>query len=152
MMDQFLFARSSGRGGEELLADCINQLGSVPPEANFGFLYLSDHLADQAGAVLDRLKQVTGINYWVGSVGLAIVATNNEYYDQPAMAVMLADFNEADFHMLPNFTTNTSALKGELAEWCSANDFNVGLVHADPHNPATQTLLEQLAMIFRPPF
>jgi len=144
MMDQFLLAQSAGRSGDELLDDCIKQLGSIPPEANFGFLYLSDHLADTAGAILDRLKQITDISFWVGSVGMAILASQNEYYEQPAMAIMLADFNEADFHILPNFTVDTAALSGELAQWCGANDFNVGLLHADPENPATQALLALL--------
>ncbi len=144
MMDHFLLAQSAGRSGDELLDDCIKQLGSIPPEANFGFLYLSDHLADTAGEILDRLKQITDINFWVGSVGMAILASHNEYYEQPAMAIMLADFNEADFHILPNFTVDTAALSGELARWCSANDFNVGLLHADPENPATQALLALL--------
>jgi small ligand-binding sensory domain FIST len=144
MMDQFLLAQSAGRSGDELLDDCIKQLGSIPPEANFGFLYLSDHLADQAGEILNRLKQITDISYWVGSIGIAILASQNEYYDQPAMAIMLADFNEADFHILPNFTVDTSALSGELAQWCGANDFNVGLLHADPENPATQALMTLL--------
>ena len=144
MMDQFLLAQSAGRAGDELLDDCINQLGSIPPEANFGFLYLSDHLSDQAASILNRLKQVTDISCWVGSVGMAILASQHEYYDQPAMAIMLAGFNEADFHILPNFTTDTAALSGELADWCGANDFNVGLVHADPENPATQALLTLL--------
>jgi len=145
MMNQFLLAQSAGRTGDELLDDCLNQLGSIPPEANFGFLYISDHLADQAESILNRLKQVTDISYWVGSVGMAILASQNEYYDQPAMAIMLADFNEADFHILPNFTIDTAALSGELADWCSANDFNVGLLHADPENPGTQALLAQLS-------
>jgi len=145
MMDQFLLAQSAGRSGEELLNDCLNQLGSIPPEANFGFLYISDHLADQAEEILNRLKQITDINYWVGSVGMAILASQNEYYDQPAMAIMLADFNEADFHILPNFTIDTAALSGELADWCGANDFNVGLLHADPENPGTQALLARLS-------
>ena len=144
MMDRFLLAQCSGFTGDELLDDCLNQLGSIPPEANFGFLYLSDDLSGQAGAILDRLKQVTDIAYWVGTVGIGIIANETEYYDQPAMAIMLADFNEADFHMLPNLGSDTTALSGELADWASANDFNVGLLHADPTNPATQALLAQL--------
>lgn len=144
MMDQFLLAQSAGRSSDELLADCLNQLGSIPPEANFGFLYLSDHLSNAAESILDRLKQATDIDYWVGTVGIGIIASNVEYYDQPAMSIMLGGFNEADFHMLPNFRKDTAAPSGELADWCSANDFNVGLLHADPTNPATQALLEQL--------
>jgi small ligand-binding sensory domain FIST len=144
MMDRFLLAQSSGFSGDELLAECLNQLGSIPPEANFGFLYLSDALSAQAGAILDRLKQVTDIDYWVGTVGIGIIASDTEYYDQPAMAIMLADFNEADFHMLPNLGSDTTELSGELADWCEANDFNVGLLHADPTNHSTQALLAQI--------
>jgi hypothetical protein len=139
MMDQFLLARSSGKAADELLINCLNQLGDIPPEANFGFLYLSDHLADSAESILARLKQATDIENWVGSVGIGIIANETEYYDEPAMAIMLAGFNEADFHILPNFCTDTAALSGELGDWCNANDFNVGLLHADPTNPATQT-------------
>ena len=58
-MDQFLLAQSAGRSGDELLDDCLNQLGSIPPEANFGFLYLSDDLSGQATAILERLKEIT---------------------------------------------------------------------------------------------
>lgn len=143
-MDRFLLAQSAGHTADELLHECLNQLGSIPPEANFGFLYLSDHLSNEAELILDRLKQQTDISYWVGTIGIGIIASETEYYDQPAMAIMLAGFNEADFHMLPNFSTDTAALKGELADWCSANDFNIGLLHADPTNPTTQTLLTQL--------
>ncbi len=143
-MDRFLLAQSAGRSGDELVADCLNQLGSIPPEVNFGFLYLSDHLADSAEFILGRLKQATDVEYWVGTVGIGIIASETEYYDDPAMAIMLAGFNEADFNMLPNFCTDTSALSGELSDWCSANDFNVGLLHADPTNPATQDLIINL--------
>jgi len=144
MMDRFLLAQSTGQSTDELITDCLNQLGSIPPEANFGFLYLSDHLADSAESILNQLKQATDIESWVGTVGIGIIASESEYYDQPAMAIMLAGFNEADFHMLPNFSSDTVALSGELADWCNANDFNVGLLHADPSNPVTQTLLKKL--------
>jgi small ligand-binding sensory domain FIST len=143
-MNRFLLARSAGHSANKLLDDCIKQLGSIPPEATFGFLYLSDYLLDEASALLNRLKSLTDIPNWVGSLGMGIIASNAEYYDQPAMAIMLADFNEADFHILPNFIEDTSALSGELVDWCKANDFNVGLVHADPDNPFAQSLIEQL--------
>ncbi len=144
-MKQFLLANSSGSAADDLVNNCLNQLGSIPPEANFGFLYINDHLTASAELILEKLKQATNIEYWVGTVGIGIIASDTEYYDGPAMVVMLADFNEADFHMLPNFCTDTAALTGELTDWCSANDFNVGLLHADPTNPSSQTILNNLA-------
>jgi small ligand-binding sensory domain FIST len=144
MMKQFLLAHSADRSVDELLDDCLNQLSDIPPEANFGFLYLSDRVADQADTILNKLKQVTGISDWVGTIGIGIIASHIEYYDQPAMAVMVAGFNEADFYMLPNCTGATADLPDALASWCGANDFNVGLLHADPSNVSTQPLLKDL--------
>jgi small ligand-binding sensory domain FIST len=144
MMSRFLHAHSAGQPGDKLRDACLNQLGSIPPEANFGFLYLSDHLADVAENLLTRLKEVTGITDWIGTVGIGIIANGNEYYDQPAMTIMLADFNEADFYLLPNLRADNATLTTELADWCGANDFNVGLLHADPETANLQAMLAQL--------
>jgi small ligand-binding sensory domain FIST len=132
MMDQFLLAHGAGQSGDLLLDDCLNQLGDIPPEANFGFLYLSDALADMAESLIARLKEATGITAWVGTVGIGIIGGATEYYDEPAMAIMLAGFNEADYRLLSNLRENDASLPAELADWCSNNDFNVGLLHADP--------------------
>ena len=144
MMNRFLLAHGAGQAGDELLDDCLNQLGDIPPEANFGFLYLSDQLADAAEPLIDRLKQATGITAWVGTIGIGIIGGATEYYDQPAMAIMLAGFNEADFRLLPNLREDDASLSAELTDWCAANDFNVGLLHADPATASLQALLAQL--------
>jgi small ligand-binding sensory domain FIST len=144
MMKRFMLAHSAGQAGDKLLDDCLNQLSDIPPEANFGFLYLSDQLANAAEPLLARLKQATGITAWVGTVGIGVIASGTEYYDQPAMAIMLAGFNEADFQLLPNLQAGESTLNSELANWCNSNDFNVGLLHADPHTANLQDLLAQL--------
>lgn len=144
-MKQFLLAQSSGASADELVNDCLNQLGSIPPEANFGFIYLSDHLADSTSRILQKLKQTSGVEHWVGTIGIGIIAGETEYYDKPAMAIMLADFNEADFHMLPNISDEKATIEGGLLDWCSSNDFNMGLLHADPTNPSTQTILSNLS-------
>ncbi|MFZ9037755.1 MAG: FIST signal transduction protein [Gammaproteobacteria bacterium] len=144
MMDQFLLAHGAGQSGDQLFDDCLNQLGDIPPEANFGFLYLSDALADMAEALIARLKEATGITAWVGTVGIGIIGGATEYYDEPAMAIMLAGFNEADYQLLSNLRENDASLPAELADWCSNNDFNVGLLHADPATANLQPLLARL--------
>lgn len=148
-MKQFLLAHSSDKPAQDLISECLKQLGDIPPEANFGFLYISDYLAEEAEYILNQLKELTRITYWVGSTGMSLIATQQEYYEAPAMVIMLADFNEADFQILPNFTDSTSplfdSLDGELINWCNNNDFNVGLIHADPENPAVQPLIHQLS-------
>ncbi len=143
-MKQFLHAHSANKLTKELLDDCVKQLGDIPPEATFGFIYLSDLLLEETEYILNQLKLRTGINHWVGSVGMGLIASEQEYYDLPAIVLMIADFNENDFHVLPNFTENTEPLKDELLNWCDNNDFNVGLIHGDPNSPVVQPLIHQL--------
>jgi len=143
-MNQFLLAHSAGKDTDSLLSDCLEQLNPVPTDASFGFLYISDHLTDYADLILQQLKQHCAVSHWVGSSGIGLLASHTEYYNQPAMVIMLADFNEADFYILPNICENTRPLEGEVLDWCNKNDFNVGLIHADPDNPAIQPLIHQL--------
>ncbi len=143
-MKQFLLAHSANQSTNDLIEECLSQLGSIPPEATFGFLYLSDLLLEEAEYILNKLKELTSLDHWVGSLGMALVATGQEYYDQKAMVIMVADFNEADFRILPNFIEDTSAVSGELLSWCNNNDFNVGLIHGDPENPLVQPLISKL--------
>ena len=143
-MNAFIFAHSAGQNLNHVLKDCLEQLGDIPPETTLGFIYVSDYLVEQLPGLIDRLKQATDIQYWVGSMGMGIIASQQEYYDQPALAIMLADFNESDFRVLPNFTQDIEDFDKELDDWCQSHDFHIGLVHGDPENPAFQYLLEQL--------
>ncbi len=143
-MNQFLLAHSADKPTLNLLDECLKQLGDIPPEATFGFLYLSDLLLKEAEYILNQLIERTDLVHWVGSSGTGLIATQQEYYNQKAMVIMIADFNEADFHILPNFTENASSLPDELLSWCNNNDFNVGLVHGDPESPGIQPLIHQL--------
>lgn len=143
-MKKFLLAHSSEKHADALLEDCLKQLGEIPAEASFGFLYISDHLCEQSAYILEQLQQTTGISNWVGSVAISLIASHQEYYDTPAMAMMIADFDEADFRILPNFIEGTEQLSGDLLKWSQSNDFNIGLIHADPDNPDIQPLIHQL--------
>ncbi|MFQ5764694.1 MAG: hypothetical protein ACE5GT_07190, partial [Rhodospirillales bacterium] len=43
--------------------------------ARLGFLYVTDALAGDFAAILDRLGEATGTDDWVGSVGIGICAS-----------------------------------------------------------------------------
>jgi len=144
-MNQFLIAKAAGASANDLMQQCLEQFGDIPPEASLGFIYATDHLSDDFPRIIETLKQETGIQHWVGSLGMGVIATDQEYYDQPALAMMLADINEGDFRLLPNLTQNVEPMAGELREWLSQHQYHIGLVHADPENSATQEILAQLA-------
>ncbi len=100
-MQQFLFGHSSGNDADRLVEECLSQIGGVPAEANFGFIYATDALAADLRDVLETLKAKTGIVRWTGTVGVGVSTTGQEYYEQPALAVMLASFPENAFKTVP---------------------------------------------------
>jgi len=66
-----------------------DQHASAP---NLGLLYITDDYADAAQDILDYLGgELSVITDWAGTVGIGIAATGVEYFDEPAMAVMLLE-------------------------------------------------------------
>ena len=59
-MEQFLFASARDQAPERLLADCLDQLGPPPEHANLGFVYASDHLADDLAHLVLELQRHLG--------------------------------------------------------------------------------------------
>ena len=55
-----------------------------------GWVYFSDHYAAQAAALYAALRnQWPGVD-WVGAVGVGVAASGVEYFDEPALVLMLA--------------------------------------------------------------
>ena len=65
--------------------------------ANLGFVYATDAFAPHFADISDYPRDATGIEHWVGSVGLGICATGIEYFDQPALCLLTARFPESRY-------------------------------------------------------
>ena len=53
-------------------------------------LYITDHYAPHAQDILDHLgAELPEITDWSGTVGVGVASSNVEYFDEPALAVML---------------------------------------------------------------
>ena len=85
-MPEFRYGHADAKDWREAAKSCLAQLGQGP--ANLGFLYVTDHYADQLKDIVANLKHGTGVPHWVGTVGLGVCATGKEYLDEGAMAVM----------------------------------------------------------------
>lgn len=138
MSAPFKFAHAGHADWTQGAQACMQQLGAIPSTASLGFLYVSDALIGELDAILAFFKSATGVPDWVGSVGVGICATGVEYLDVPAMAVMLAEFDPADFSMLPVLRTpqDIEALPA---------DAYFAVVHGDPANTRMQDLIEGLS-------
>src|SRR5262245_57384649 len=83
-----------------LAANCLRQLGDAARDATLGFVYVTDAFADRLGELTAFLRERSGIADWVGSVGIGIVAGATEYYDRPAIAIMVAALPHDSFRLL----------------------------------------------------
>jgi small ligand-binding sensory domain FIST len=145
-MQRFSLAHSSGSDWRTLCTDCCDQLSGFPATANLGFLYVTTALAPQLEEVLATLKTATGIEHWVGSVGIGINCTGQEYYEIPALAVMLGEFASDAFRIVPG--TSSSDFERVIMEcrpWYLQQRHHWGILHGDPRNPGIAKLITQLA-------
>jgi small ligand-binding sensory domain FIST len=141
MTTPFRFAHAAGEDWREIAQECLKQLSGPPAE--LGFLYVTDLLAEYADDITAFLRERTGVPHWVGSVGIGICATGQEYLDIPAMAVMLADLAPGSFQVFSGIRT-ADDLKIRRFN-CGERAANFAIVHADPANSSVPDLIAGIA-------
>lgn len=101
-----------------------------------GWLYLTDHYAPAVELLLDALRaQWPGVA-WVGSVGIGVAANGVEYFDEPALSLMLGDIAPQHFRVF----SGVRPLSGQ-ADFAAAT----AQVHADPSSHDAAELIAELA-------
>jgi small ligand-binding sensory domain FIST len=138
MTSPFKFAHAADADWTHAAQACMNQLGAIPAGATLGFLYVSDAFAGELDAILAFFRSATAVPHWTGSVGVGVCATGVEYLETPALAVMLGEFDPADFSMLP-------VLRTPLDIETQPADAYFAVVHGDPANIRIQELIEGLS-------
>lgn len=98
-----------------------------------GFVYLTDHYAAQAQALYAELRRRWPGVSWVGTVGVGVAAGGVEYFDEPALAIMLAALPAGRFEVF------SGVRKLQRIEPFSA------LVHADPATPDLAELIVEMS-------
>jgi len=98
-----------------------------------GVVYFTDHYAAHAQPLYDALRQQWPGVSWVGSVGVGVAASGVEYFDEPALVVMLAALPRGRFEVF------SGARKLQAIEPFSA------LVHADPGTPDLAELIAEMS-------
>lgn len=140
-MPTFRYGHASGPDWRDAARSCVIQLGSG--DASLGFLYITDVLADHAAEILDWFREETGVAHWTGAVGIGVCATGREYLDEPAMAVMVADFEVGTFRVFSGIAKAEQVDRTALK--CGNVPANFAVVHADPSNSEIPELVSKLA-------
>jgi len=98
-------------------------------------LYITDHYAEDAQDILEYLSgELPLVTDWSGTVGVGISSNNVEYFDEPALAVMLLE--------LP---TDQYRIFSGVAPLGLGFEVNTALVHADGTTPDVVELIAELA-------
>jgi small ligand-binding sensory domain FIST len=142
-MHEFLLATAHGQAADDLLGSCLRQLGSVPEEANLGFLYATDTIADSLPEFVVRLQTVLPQVHWTGGTGIGICSTAREYYDEPALVLMIGAFPEESFQIVPSLHEDSGS-GPQLQNWCNDQQSSFALLHGDPANPRIPEALHQI--------
>jgi small ligand-binding sensory domain FIST len=148
-MTAFPYAHAAADDWRDALSQVVTGLGSLPSPApgmgRLGFLYVTDAVNPYLEEVLASLRDATAVEHWVGASGIGICATGIEYYERPAIAVMVAELPEGAFRVFPAVTEGLDGYDAMQQEWLGNAEPFLGLMHGDPSNPATEGLIEQLA-------
>jgi len=98
-------------------------------------LYITDHYAGAAQEILDHLgAELPGITDWAGTVGVGVASNNVEYFDEPAMAVMLCDLPSDQYRVFSGVAPLSLGFEAHTA-----------LVHADGNTQELAELIEEMA-------
>jgi small ligand-binding sensory domain FIST len=98
-------------------------------------LYMTDHYAGAAPDILEHLQaELPLVTDWSGTVGVGIVSNNVEYWNEPAMALMLLE--------LP---TNQYRVFSGVAPLGLGFEAHTALVHADPETADLGELIDEMA-------
>jgi small ligand-binding sensory domain FIST len=140
-MADFRYGHAAAKDWREAADSCLAQLGQGP--ASLGFLYVTDQLADHLGDILAFFRNKTGVPHWVGTVGIGVCASGQEYLDAPAIAAMVGDFEPDSFRVFSGIASVADI--DNIALKCGGAAPNFAIVHADPYNRDIADLVNKLA-------
>ena len=117
----------------QLRAQCASPAYAASP--SLGLLYLTDGYARDAREILAALQaELPVVTDWAGGVGLGICATGTEYFEVPALALMLLDIPADQYRVFSGVAPLGLGFEAQTA-----------LVHADGTTPDIDELVREMA-------
>jgi small ligand-binding sensory domain FIST len=102
---------------------------------SLALLYITDHYADEAEDILAHFSaELPEVSDWAGTVGIGLAVTGAEYFDEPALAVMLCDLPADQYRVYSGVSPLPLSFTVQTA-----------LIHADPRSPDLPELIVEMA-------
>lgn len=145
MTDDFRAAHATAPAWRDAAAAILVELGNLTTQHQLGFLYVTDSFADALDEIVDFLRETTGVRQWVGTVGFGVVGIGKEYFDEPAMSVMVAPIADEAFRLFTDAKGDMEVLSKTHENWLAEADTPLAVVHADPRISDVTSRIEELA-------
>lgn len=145
MTDDFRAAHATAPAWRDAAAAILVELGDLTPRHKLGFLYVTDAFADALNDIVVFMRQTTGVRQWVGTVGLGVVGMGKEYFDEPAMSVLVAPIDDEAFRLFTDAEGDIDAVREANKDWLAKADTPLAVVHADPRIEDVAGRIEEFA-------
>jgi small ligand-binding sensory domain FIST len=127
---------------------------SYASSPTLAILYITDHYSSQAQEILDFLSaELPEVTDWSGTVGVGIASNNVEYFDEPALCVMLCDVPAHQYRVFSGVAP-LAALEDPEDELLKelpppAFQAHTALIHADGNMPDAAEMIAELSQRIR---
>lgn len=117
----------------------LMQQPSYAKSPNLGLLYITDHYGAQAQDILDHLSaELPWITDWSGTVGVGVCANNVEYFDEPALSVMLCEMPFDQYQVFSGVSPLSASVLNGFEPNCA-------LLHVDGSTLDLSELIKEFA-------
>ncbi len=147
---RFLAAHAQGESWQETLGEVLKQLGPLTAEHQLGFVYLTPGFAPHVEEISVFLRQTTGVQHWVGSVGAGVVGQSPElggveYFETGGVAVLVTDLAADQFRVFDNVDEGAEPVSDIHDAWLTEMGPPLVVAHGDPGNGLLLSLIEDVA-------
>jgi small ligand-binding sensory domain FIST len=110
---------------------------------SLGLLYITDHYAADARELLEHLSaELPEVTDWAGTVGVGVSANNVEYFDEPALSLMLCDLGPDQYRVFSGVAPLSASGRAPDQGGFEAH---TALVHAEGNTPELAELIAEVA-------
>ena len=116
IVEGYRSASASNESWQQAAIAVLTALGEPTSEHRLGLVYCSHHFAEELADIEIFLRQASGVPHWVGTVGIGVCGPGVEFYDEPALSVMLMPLPDEAFHVFSGIREDTNPAMAEAAD------------------------------------
>ena len=141
----YISAHAAAERWQDAAGSIVERLGQLEHGHRLGFVFVTEAYATDLPEIEVFLRQATGVPNWVGAAGMGVCGHCIEYFDEPAMSVLVLPIVDDAFRIFSDVTTGVEEVVSKNLAWLQAADPPLAVTHADPGNAQIQSLVEDLS-------